>query len=91
MLLHGFWNNKQACERCFFFPLPARPLPPWHPNPLLQGALYPPLHWQLPPWVAGAAMALSSVTVVCSSLLLRRYRRPEPALQHLVAVSSSRM
>ena len=34
-------------------------------------------------------MALSSVTVVCSSLLLRRYRRPQPALKQLVAVSSS--
>lgn len=74
----------------------ARPLTPHaHLCPSLrpprQGALYPPLHWQLPPWVAGAAMALSSVTVVCSSLLLRRYRRPEPALQHLVTVSSSRL
>ncbi|KAI7843072.1 hypothetical protein COHA_003243 [Chlorella ohadii] len=59
--------------------------------PIAAGALYPPLHWQLPPWVAGAAMALSSVTVVCSSLLLRRYRRPAPALQHLVAVSASRL
>lgn len=47
-----------------------------------------PLPLQLPPWVAGAAMALSSVTVVCSSLLLRRYRRPKPALQQLVTVSA---
>ncbi|KAL4443875.1 hypothetical protein ABPG75_011612 [Micractinium tetrahymenae] len=57
--------------------------------PIAAGALYPPLHFQLPPWVAGAAMALSSVTVVCSSLALRRYRRPAPALQHLVTVSAS--
>ncbi|KAL4449504.1 hypothetical protein ABPG77_007148 [Micractinium sp. CCAP 211/92] len=57
--------------------------------PIAAGALYPPLHFQLPPWVAGAAMALSSVTVVCSSLALRRYRRPAPALQHLVTVASS--
>ncbi len=69
----------------------AQPLLPSLPSLCPQGALYPPLHWQLPPWVAGAAMALSSVTVVCSSLLLRRYRRPAPALQHLVAVSASRL
>ncbi|KAL4856926.1 putative copper-transporting ATPase 5 [Chlorella vulgaris] len=55
--------------------------------PIAAGVLYPPMHFQLPPWIAGAAMALSSVTVVCSSLLLRRYKRPQPALQHLVEVS----
>eukprot|EP00887_Chlorella_sp_A99_P000377 scaffold13.g377.t1 len=44
--------------------------------PIAAGALYPGLHVQLPPWVAGAAMALSSVSVVCSSLLLRWYKRP---------------
>ncbi|XP_054777670.1 copper-transporting ATPase RAN1-like [Prosopis cineraria] len=45
--------------------------------PVAAGALYPSLRIKLPPWVAGTCMALSSVSVVCSSLLLRRYRRPK--------------
>ncbi|KAL8513221.1 hypothetical protein ACS0TY_019432 [Phlomoides rotata] len=44
--------------------------------PIAAGVLYPWLKIKLPPWVAGACMAMSSVTVVCSSLLLRRYRKP---------------
>ncbi|KAF3790266.1 Copper-transporting ATPase [Nymphaea thermarum] len=44
--------------------------------PLAAGALFPVLKMRLPPWVSGACMAFSSVSVVCSSLLLRRYRRP---------------
>ncbi|ERN15033.1 hypothetical protein AMTRI_Chr02g214090 [Amborella trichopoda] len=44
--------------------------------PLAAGVLFPYLKLRLPPWVSGACMALSSVSVVCSSLLLRRYRRP---------------
>ncbi|KAL2244512.1 copper-transporting ATPase RAN1 [Sesamum indicum] len=44
--------------------------------PIAAGVLFPQLKVKLPPWVAGACMAMSSVTVVCSSLLLRRYRKP---------------
>ncbi len=45
--------------------------------PVAAGVLYPLTHCQLPPWVAGACMAFSSVSVVCSSLLIRRFR-PTP-------------
>ncbi|KAA3460995.1 copper-transporting ATPase RAN1 [Gossypium australe] len=44
--------------------------------PIAAGVLYPSLGLKLPPWAAGACMALSSVSVVCSSLLLRRYKKP---------------
>lgn len=44
--------------------------------PIAMGVLYPGLRFQLPPWVAGLAMALSSVTVVISSLSLRLHRTP---------------
>lgn len=44
--------------------------------PVAAGVLYPSLGILLPPWVAGTCMALSSLSVVCSSLLLRRYKSP---------------
>ncbi|MEW5306919.1 MAG: hypothetical protein WDW36_009351 [Sanguina aurantia] len=44
--------------------------------PLAAGVLFPLTHSLIPPWIAGLAMALSSVSVLASSLLLRLYRRP---------------
>jgi Cu+-exporting ATPase len=41
--------------------------------PLAAGALYPSFHILLSPWLAAAAMALSSVSVLANSLRLRRW------------------
>ena len=45
--------------------------------PFAAGAFFPLLHVSVPPWMAGGAMAMSSVCVVTSSLLLKRYTPPD--------------
>jgi soluble P-type ATPase len=47
--------------------------------PLAAGVLYPALMIKLPPVLAGLMMALSSVSVVCSSLWLKFYEPPHGA------------
>jgi Cu+-exporting ATPase len=52
--------------------------------PVAAGVFYPLVHTRLPPTVAAIAMALSSISVVLSSLSLRLYRPPN------VSISDSR-
>jgi len=45
--------------------------------PIAAGVFFPLIYITIPPWVAGLAMALSSVSVLVSSLLLKRYTPPK--------------
>lgn len=47
-----------------------------YPSELIEGVLLP-AYIHLKPWMASAAMAISSVSVVVSSLLLRYFRKPQ--------------
>jgi len=44
--------------------------------PIAAGVIFPASGQGLPPYLAGLAMVISSVSVVCSSLMLRLYRAP---------------
>lgn len=50
--------------------------------PFAAGVWYPWTKMALPPHYAGFAMALSSISVVISSLMLKRYKRPEDAQEY---------
>lgn len=45
--------------------------------PFAAGAFFPLIKRAIPPYIAGIAMALSSISVLTSSLLLNRYRPPD--------------
>jgi hypothetical protein len=49
--------------------------------PFAAGVFYPLIHARIPPTVAAIAMALSSISVVGSSLALRFYRAPQVVAQ----------
>jgi hypothetical protein len=49
--------------------------------PLAAGVFYPMIHARIPPTIAAIAMALSSISVVGSSLALRFYRAPRVVAQ----------
>jgi cation transport ATPase len=50
--------------------------------PLAAGVFYPSFHILLTPWLAAAAMALSSVCVLANSLRLRRWQPASVVASH---------
>ncbi|KAL3902887.1 MAG: hypothetical protein SGILL_010655 [Bacillariaceae sp.] len=58
--------------------------------PLAAGVFYPMLHTRLPPTVAALAMALSSISVVTSSLSLRLYSPPNVGVSRPRASTAGR-
>jgi hypothetical protein len=56
--------------------------------PIAAGVIFPLMRVRLPPELAALAMALSSVSVVISSLLLRRYKKPVVKMQDIPDASS---
>ena len=54
--------------------------------PFAAGVWYPFTHMQVPPQYAGLSMALSSVSVVCSSMALKLYKKPK-ALRMLADIT----
>jgi len=57
--------------------------------PMASGMFYMPLWFHLPPMYAGLAMAMSSVSVILSSLLLNFYRPPRLVSPAEVAPAAS--
>ncbi len=55
--------------------------------PVAAGILYPWLHPALPHWLASAALAFSSVSVILSSLMLSAYKPPVMNDKHSVVNS----
>merc|ERR1712003_265148 len=45
--------------------------------PFAAGAFFPIIHYALPPFMAGLLMCLSSISVVCNSLVLKLYKPPQ--------------
>jgi Cu+-exporting ATPase len=56
--------------------------------PIAAGLFYPAVQIRLPPELAALAMALSSVSVICSSLWLKRYRKPVIHEEQLLAAAA---
>eukprot|EP00744_Colponema_vietnamica_P014216 GILI01019913.1.p1 GENE.GILI01019913.1~~GILI01019913.1.p1 ORF type:complete len:258 (+),score=76.92 GILI01019913.1:39-776(+) len=56
--------------------------------PLAAGLFFPIFHMRLPPLLCGFSMAMSSVSVVASSLLLKRYKTPFPSSSIFASNSS---